>query len=177
MDATTLMRELTASCGLQAVVLDFDCTITREHTGGAQSSSELAPQLILSNVYDPQHFRDFVGTALQLGVELYVATFADRWSGEVGGSDLVLRYMDTVLGKDRPCLKEDDIAAWYKEGLRHKQGHLQWLQTKHRLVPQQTLLIDDDPGGGILPVAARDGYLTAKALRGLRHVQAFTYCG
>jgi hypothetical protein len=177
MDGITLMQQLAAS-GLQAVVLDFDCTITREHTGGGVSSSELQPEHILSNVYNLQHFREFVATAQQLGLQLCVATFADRWSGDVGGEELVLRYMDILLGKERGCLRgRGDIAAWYKEGLHHKQRHLQFLREQYKWDPGYVLVIDDDQGGTILPVAAKDGYITAKAVDGLRKVVALTYTG
>lgn len=156
-----------------AFVFDFDCTITRRHTRGMQPLSQLSDQEVMGNVYTS--FPHVVRQLLQHGKRVAIASFAHMprtpKADHLAGTDLILRYMDVVFGRDRDFLHADSIEAWIPRGAYsyNKNGHLTNLRQrslagipKHRI-----LLIDDDPDDSNLPAARLEGYGTAKALKGV----------
>lgn len=93
---------------IKAVILDFDCTITREHTGGcAQGADKLTIEYIKNNTKDL--FVEFVMKAHACGVRLYIATYGDDSFAEndedVAGHALVMRYMDNLFGPRQTFFK------------------------------------------------------------------------
>lgn len=160
MDALELVTQLKRDRGIKMVVLDFDLTLTRKHTGGAVMRDTATEGYFRNLVYDAAHFRSFVKHCQQLGLRLAVASFASEHHSRLGGKDLIKAFLDTVLGRDRAVLTGvGDIAAWYPF-LRHagKTDHLAQLQGQ--LPNQDVLLIDDDPA--VLHIAHMQGYQTAQ---------------
>ena len=130
---------------LDLIVLDFDLTITKRHTGGHQPKSQLTKDAILQNVYNVDHFRQFVKKAADLEIDLAIASFASQHWKDVGGQTLILRYMDVVLGKDRKVFTgSGDIQAWFPSNRNDKNLHLQFLSQRFGVLPRRMLLIDDD---------------------------------
>ena len=82
---------------IRSVVLDFDCTITLEHTGGrADSPEQVSVDYIKKNTKN--RFVEFVRAAQAQGVPLWIATYGDDSFAEseedVAGHALVKRYME-----------------------------------------------------------------------------------
>jgi len=93
---------------IKAVILDFDCTVTREHTGGcAQSVDKLTDEYIQDNTKDL--FVEFVVKAQACGIRLYIATYGDdsfaQNDEDVAGHALVMRYMDHLFGAGQTFFK------------------------------------------------------------------------
>ena len=89
---------------IRAVVLDFDCTITMEHTGGrAESPDQISEKYIRDNIKNV--FVDFVKEAQRQGIALWIATYGDDGFAlsrdDVVGHDLVKRYMDVLFGPEQ----------------------------------------------------------------------------
>ena len=94
---------------IRCVVMDFDCTITVEHTGGRASSVEqVSCEYIQNNT--KSGFVEFVKAAQTQGVPLWIATYGDDAFAEskddVAGHALVKRYMDVLLGADQSLFLE-----------------------------------------------------------------------
>ena len=160
MDALELVSQLKRDRGLRLVVLDFDLTLPKTHTGGVVLRETATPDYFRSLVYDAAHFCSFVKHCQRLGLKLAVASFASEHHSGLGGKGLIKAFLDTVLGRDRAVLTGvGDIAAWYPF-LRHvgKTDHLAQLQGQ--LHNHEVLLIDDDPA--VLHIAQMQGYLTAQ---------------
>lgn len=146
------------------LVLDFDCTITREHTGGcAAAEAEIDPAYIRGNV--KPGFVEFVRTLEARGIPAYIATygddrFADGDPGAVAGYELIRRYLDVILGPDRGMFRiperdsfgdpmgDGDVIARYSEDA--KRYHLEWIVGREGVDPARPaemgriLLVDDD---------------------------------
>lgn len=160
-DGLTLLQAVKEHVDL--VVLDFDLTITKRHTGGHQRKSQLTPEYIVDNVYNVDHFVKFMDTVRELDIEVAIATFASPHWRDVGGQKLVTKYMDVILGKHRKVLTgAGDIQAWMPQYRNDKNLHLQFLVQRFGVLPRRTLLIDDDQSGYILQAAHQQGYLVAK---------------
>ncbi len=96
---------------VRAVVLDFDCTITTEHTGGrADSEEEVSYEYIVNNTKN--RFCEFVQESLRQGVGLWIATYGDDEFAlapdDVAGHDLVKRYMDVLFGAEQKLFRDPD---------------------------------------------------------------------
>ena len=94
---------------MREVVLDFDCTITLEHTGGrADSAEELLCEYIKNNTKSV--FVEFVQESMRQGIELWIATYGDdgfaQNSDDVAGHELVKRYMNVLFGPDQRLFRE-----------------------------------------------------------------------
>lgn len=90
------------------MVLDFDCTVTLEHTGGrAESPEQISDEYIKNNTKNG--FVGFVEEAQKQGVELWIATYGDDGfalnQNDVVGHDLVKRYMDVLFGPEQTIFK------------------------------------------------------------------------
>jgi hypothetical protein len=99
---------LTKLDSVKAVVLDFDCTITREHTGGrAESADVLTSDYIKNNIKNG--FVSFVRGALRKNLRLYIATYGDDSFAEreedVAGHALVDRYMRCLFGEGQTIFR------------------------------------------------------------------------
>lgn len=147
------------------VVLDFDCTITRTHTGGcALAPNQTVDEFVRGNV--KPGFADFVRTAAAAEVPVYIATYGDDRFGEedpelLAGHGLVRRYLDVVLGPDQPWFtfpKLDffgepevpgNVIARFSNDA--KQYHLDQVTAREGIDPERPsemrriLLVDDDP--------------------------------
>ena len=96
---------------IRAVVLDFDCTITLEHTGGrADSAEELLPCYIKNNIKNG--FIEFVQASLRQGIGLWIATYGDdafaQNSDDVAGHELVKQYMKVLFGPEQKLFREPE---------------------------------------------------------------------
>jgi len=82
------------------IILDFDQTITLQHTGGCASADQLTPEYIHQNT--KAEFIPFIQFANERAIKLYIATFSDDQFAtepdQIAGHDLVKHYMDTMLG-------------------------------------------------------------------------------
>lgn len=148
----------------QIIVLDFDCTITRTHTGGcARSAIFRANNFIHSNI--KPGFQQFVTLAMDQGLRLYIATYGDdnfaNSDNEVAGHQLVKLYMDTLFGENQQLFNlpsrlpikashdYNNIIASYSND--RKQTHLEVICLQESLTLsnkpalQKLLLVDDDP--------------------------------
>ena len=143
---------------IRVVVMDFDCTITREHTGGcAESPNERTVDYIRNNTKNG--FVEFVRRATGEGIRLWIATYGDdgfaRSNDHVAGHALVKRYMEVLLGSEQTLFLEPDRDA---EGTIVKHHRLiarcsgdrkayHWSLIREQLgedfVPGQILFLDD----------------------------------
>ena len=99
---------------IRVVVMDFDCTITHEHTGGrADRPEELLAEYIKNNTKNG--FVSFVHAALKRGVGLWIATYGDDEfalnSDDVAGHELVSRYMEVLFGSEQDLFREPERDA------------------------------------------------------------------
>ncbi len=85
------------------IILDFDQTITLQHTGGCASADQLTPDYIHQNT--KAEFIPFVQFANERAIKLYIATFSDDQFAtepdQIAGHDLVKHYMDIMLGENQ----------------------------------------------------------------------------
>lgn len=93
---------------VKAIVLDFDCTITREHTGGRAYSPEMvADEYIKNNTKNG--FVGFVRGAIRKNLKLYIATYGDDCFAEsesdVAGHALIARYMECLFGSGQTVFR------------------------------------------------------------------------
>ena len=94
---------------IRGVVLDFDCTITIDHTGGrADSPDELQDEYIKNNTKNG--FVEFVHASKKQGIGLWIATYGDDEFAlsptDVAGHELVGRYMDVLFGADQSVFRQ-----------------------------------------------------------------------
>lgn len=94
---------------VKAIALDFDGTITRTglQRGVHESYLENADNVILENVYHPAFLRALLFSMHEAGARVVIVSFQDDLVGNselgiVTGRQLVDRYMDAILGDDRP---------------------------------------------------------------------------
>ncbi len=82
------------------IILDFDQTITLQHTSGCASPDQLTADYVQQNT--KAEFIPFVQFANERAIKLYIATFSDDQFAtepdQIAGHDLVKHYMDTMLG-------------------------------------------------------------------------------
>lgn len=148
-----------------AYIFDFDCTITRRHTGGlAVSRAELSPEAIFSNV--KKGFREAVESFIRLGSSVYIASFADDFYSRgnpeyVAGSALIKCYMDEIFGPNQSYFRlperneYGDVIKYHniiaKDSRDFKEYHLRTIAAYENIEfgnPEEMgrlVLIDDEP--------------------------------
>ena len=104
-------------------VFDFDCTITKYHTGGcAITKEEISPEYIRNNVKNG--FAAVVEHLVREGSGIYIASYGDdsfagEHKGSVAGHDLIRCYMESILGNDQtyfrfPTRDGDGVIVEYR---------------------------------------------------------------
>ena len=146
---------------IKAVVLDFDCTITREHTGGrAAGPSFLEEEYIKNNTKNG--FEEFVHGAIRRQWHIYIATYGDdsfAWNDEeVAGHALIERYMQYHFGGDQSVFRSPErdgegtitkyhnVIAKFSGDRKAYHWSLIFEQLKNQVQAHEILFLDDDEG-------------------------------
>lgn len=116
-------QQLVLSNRIRALALDFDETITRQGFQRGASAYHIHTDddtVVLDNVRHPAFLRALIYAIHAAGGRVCVVSFQDDFVsnpevGVVAGRELVLRYMDALLGRDRPSdmvTKDHDLLLW-----------------------------------------------------------------
>jgi len=98
-------REAAPTRERRVYVLDFDRTITIQHTGAIAYGYELTPAFIQKNV--KKGFADFIHRVMGRGHGVYIASYSDDANAglvedeAVSGHELIKFYMDQVFGQEQ----------------------------------------------------------------------------
>ena len=98
-------HKATSPRGKRFYVLDFDRTITVQHTGAIAYGNELTASFVQKNV--KKGFADFVRKVISNGHGVYIASYSDDANVDlveeeaVSGHDLIKFYMDQVFGQEQ----------------------------------------------------------------------------
>ena len=99
---------------LKAIVLDFDCTITREHTGGRAGSPEMVSLEYIKN-NTKNGFQEFVRQVVLKDIAIYIATYGDDSFAtapeELAGHALIQRYMECLFGTEQTIFQAPERDA------------------------------------------------------------------
>jgi len=159
---------------IRAVALDFDDTITIHGTqrGGRVDEMLLADNVFLDNIRHPRFLRAFIYGIYEAGGRVCIVSFQDDLTsnpqlGVTSGRYLIERYIDALLGEDRPAdlLQYDQDYLLWNPAIRcgatrentNKNNHLialaMWSGRRDtatvkptpqpRLKPDQIVFIDD----------------------------------